>query len=225
MIRVIVPTMWKYMPFWDMARYILKMDVVEEFIIIDNDPKNNPKLDYFTDPKIKFISFNENIFVNPAWNCGAWNSKAEVLCYICDDVIFDLKVLYLANEFVTKDMGGLFMTEHLIKDDKVPVTTGNIEFTPYTGQSTYGYGVLFFIHKDNWIDIPEELLICYGDNFVFDQCEYRNLQNYMIDNLFHYHAGAQTSGINGISAKFYPRERQYYETKVLPKLMNRDFNF
>ena len=36
MIRIVVPTMWKYPPFWGLVEYILKLDIISEFFIIDN---------------------------------------------------------------------------------------------------------------------------------------------------------------------------------------------
>lgn len=222
MIRIIIPTMWKYPPFWDFAESFLKVDVVSEIFIINNDTSNTPALDWLQHPKVKIVSFGKNILVNPSWNCGAMGSKSDILCVVNDDFIFDIRVLYKAATFITANMGCLCLSEQIVEDGKVPVKTGNIQFTPYTGQSTWGYGVLFFIHKDNWIDIPPDLLLCYGDNFVFDQCMYRGLQNYMIDELFHYHAGAQTNSIiteNGKLDNIYiNREAEVYFNKILPQL-------
>ena len=121
------------------------------------------------------------------------STNQDVLCFINDDFIFDIRVLYKADEFINEEMGCVGLLEQLVRDNKVPVLTGNIDFVPYEGQSAWGNGVLFFMHKNNWIDVPSELLVCFGDNFVFDQCLLRGLKNYTIENLFHFHAGAKTT--------------------------------
>lgn len=228
-IRVIVPTMWNYPKFWDFAKYILKLDVVTEFVIINNAPELTPDLELLTDPKVKVISFGKNIYVNPAWNCGTWGCKTDVICVINDDFIFDIRVFYKASEFITNEMGCIGLSEQVVEDGKVPLKQGHIEFTPYTGQSRWGCGVLFFMPTKNWIDIPSDLLVCFGDDFIFDQCYYRGLINHTIDDLFHYHAGAQTTRRITDDGKkddmFINKEHVIYTTTILPQLQRGIFKF
>ena len=105
----------------------------------------------------------------------------------------------------------------------------NIDFVPYEGQSAWGNGVLFFMHKNNWIDVPSELLVCFGDNFVFDQCLLRGLKNYTIENLFHFHAGAKTTSFVTDNGKkdnlFINREHVIYNNEILPKMKLGIFDF
>lgn len=220
--------MWKYQPFWDLVENILKVDVVSEFFIIDNDTANKPDLEVLKHPKVKIVSFGKNIYCNPAWNCGALDSNSELLCFLSDDCIFDIKLLYKISTFLTKEMGCVCLSEQKVENGLVQVKKGKIEFTPFTGQSIWGYGVLFFMHKDNWIDIPPNILLAYGDNFMFDQCHYRGLQNYMIDDLFHYHAGAITSSVVGDSGKNlevnFNKETEEYN-KIFPRIVDKSFNF
>jgi hypothetical protein len=150
------------------------------------------------------------------------------LCFLSDDLIFDIKLFFKIDDFLTEDMGAICLSEQQAVDSKVPMLTGNIKLTPYTGQSRFGYGVVFFMHKKQWIDVPYELLVFYGDNFIFDQTYYRGLQNYMIDDLFHYHAGAQTSGFITENGKkddqYINKECEAYFTKIQPKLINRELS-
>jgi hypothetical protein len=231
--------MWKYSPFWDFARYLLKLEVVNELVIINNDSDNTPDLEILKDPKIKIINPGKNIYVNQAWNYGVHESNSDILCVINDDLIFDLKIFYMINEFITDKMGCVCLSE-LLPHNKVldengelkyymSNITGQTELVPYINQSMYGYGVLFFIHKDNWVNIPSSLIVFYGDNFVFEQCYYRGLQNYMIDQLFHYHAGAKTTSVITQNGKrdnlFVDFERKIYENEIRPKMIQGNFNF
>lgn len=231
MIRFVVPTMWNYLPFWDFAKHIVNVDVVSELFIINNDPDKTPDLEILKHPKVKMVSFGKNIGVNPAWNCGAMGSKSDIICISNDDIIFDTKVFYEVSQFLTDKIGILGLSERRPERNEYPVNTGQIEFTPFELGKTdrYGYGVLYFIHKNNWKDIPHQLLMFYGDNFVFDQCFYRGLQNYMIDNLFHYHAGAKTTSIitdYGRKDNIYiDKEESFYNQEIVPRFLAGNFDF
>lgn len=210
MITVIVPTMWKYEPFLEFANDILKLDVVSEMIIINNDPENTPDSKVLLNPKIKLVDFGKNIFVNQSWNYGVYKSTNDYICVMNDDIIFDLKIFYSILPHLTKETGCFCLSEKVPKDGKVEVSTGLISFEPHEEgvTDTYGYGVLFFIHKENWIDIPSSLIVNFGDQFIFDQCYFNGLQNYMIKNLFHYHAGAQTTKLFGNT--YYNRDKENF---------------
>ena len=98
MITVVVPTMWRYSPFLDLLKYILKVDVVTECIIINNDNTRTPTHPVLTNPKVKLVDFGKNIFVNPAWNYGVQHSSNNIVCILNDDLIFDLKLFYFSEK-------------------------------------------------------------------------------------------------------------------------------
>ena len=225
MIRVIVPTMWKYPPFWEFVECILKVDVITEFVIINNDEVNTPNLEILKHPKISIINFGKNIYVNPAWNCGSMGGDAEILCMLNDDLIFDTKVFYRISKLLIENLGCFCLSENR-PDQEYPKNTGEIQFVPFINHEVsdrYGYGVLFFIHRKNWIDIPDKLKVFFGDNFVFDQCYFRGLQNFMITNLFHYHAGAQTSANINKGNVVVNKEHVIYFNEKSPLLLKNDF--
>jgi len=192
MITVVVPTMWRYSPFLDFVKYILKVDVVTECIIINNDNTRTPDHPVLTNPKVKLVDFGQNIFVNPAWNYGVQNSSNNIVCILNDDLIFDLKLFYKMAEFVTPEMGVVGKLAGDATLGQTVLSNGEINIEPFVGQNCQGFGELMFIHKDRWQTIPSELRIGFGEVYVFEKLLYTGFQNFMITNLFQYHAGSTT---------------------------------
>lgn len=213
MITVVVPTMWRYAPFLDFVKYILKVDVVTECIIINNDNTRTPDHSVLNDPKVKLVDFGKNIFVNPAWNYGVQNSSNNIVCILNDDLIFDLKLFYKMAEFVTPEMGVVGKLAGDTTLGQTPLSNGEINIEPFVGQNCQGFGELMFIHKDRWPIIPPELRIGFGEVYVFEKLLYTGFQNFMITNLFQYHAGSTT--VKEITRKdadtLYAQESAAYE--------------
>jgi predicted O-methyltransferase YrrM len=193
MISIIVPTMWRYEPFLNFAHYLVRMDVVTELIIINNDATKTPQHNVLKHPKVRILDFGQNIYVNPAWNFGVAAAREDIVCILNDDLQFDLKLLYKIVDFIKPDMGAIGLMTGDINHGQIPVTTGEIEFVPFTNQNCIGFGELMFIHKNAWVNIPDGMNIGMGDVFIFERCLYHSLQNYFIANMFHYHYGNATT--------------------------------
>lgn len=194
MLSVVVPTMWKYTPFLDFLYNLVKLDVVGEVVIINNDVLATPAHKVLANKKITLLNCDTNIYVNPAWNLGVKVSKYNKICVINDDVTVDLKLFHKMNEFLTPDIGTVGIVAGDPNLGQPPFVNGSIDIVPWTGQFMYGFGNMFFIHKSNWIDIPSELKIYYGDNWVFDTQLFVNKKtNYMITNTFFHHEASFTT--------------------------------
>ena len=146
MFSVIVPTMWKFKPFLDFVEDMVAHPLVGEVIIIDNNTPEKPQHRVLSHPKIKMYSFGINIFVNPAWNLGAEEAIFDRLCFLNDDLIFDLKVLYRLLPHISP-IRGVFGISPGVKDtDQIPVTTGEINIshspTMYNYRTHLGFGML-----------------------------------------------------------------------------------
>jgi hypothetical protein len=169
------------------------MDVIGEVIIINNNPLNTPAHAILNHPKVKLVTFGENIFVNPAWNFGVQMANNDIVGLLNDDLIFDLKIFYKINDFMQPDMGAIGLASGRIDLGQIPVTNGEIFIMPYQGsESTWGFGELMFVHKKYWIDIPRDLKIGFGDNWIFERYCFNEFQNYFICNLFHYHTNSSS---------------------------------
>ena len=92
MFTVIVPTMWKYLPFYEFLSDMLMIPSVGEIFIIDNNPDERPDLPILSHKNIRIETFGRNIYVNPAWNYAVPLAKYDRICLYGDDLIFDLKL-------------------------------------------------------------------------------------------------------------------------------------
>lgn len=194
MISIVTPTMWKYPPYLNFLKYVLRLDVIKEVIIINNDSSKTPADPILKHPKVRILSFGRNMFINPAWNIGVHASESDIVCILNDDIHFDLRLFFKVDEFYKTDMGALGLCSGNVNVGQTPITDGMIEFEPFTGQNCEGFGELMFVRKKNWCDIPEGLLLGFGDNFIFDYNHLIGYQNYFITNMYHYHAGNSTIG-------------------------------
>lgn len=193
MISVIVPTMWNYEPFARFVMELVKVPAIGEVIIIDNDPQKN-LLQGFTHPKLSVHAQNKNLVVNPSWNLGARLAQNEKLCFLNDDVIVDTKVFYKIDEWLNEHVGAVGVRPPDPANNDLPFVDGSIDIVPHKAQTLYSFGTLFFVHKKNWIPIPESLQLGFGDNWVYDsQIMLNKKVNYLISNIFYYHAIQQTA--------------------------------
>jgi hypothetical protein len=224
MITVVSPTMWRYPPFLDFVKYIVKLDIIKEVIIINNAPDKTPEHEVLNHPKIKMHSFGKNIFVNPAWNYGVNVSESDTVCILNDDLHFDLRLFYKVEEFMRSDIGAIGLNSGIAEWGQTPVTDGMIDFEAFKGQNCQGFGELMFVRKSVWCNIPNGLDVGFGDNFIFDYHHFRGLPNYFISNMFYFHKGNQTmfSFTSEENQIRYDRELAVYN-QVKAKLYDRSF--
>lgn len=156
---IIIPTMWKSDFLSDSISNYITSDLIDEIIIIDNDPTkkiNLPKND-----KIKYLTKGHNIFVNPSWNWGVKYSKNENLLIINDDLhIKDITNILKKLSECQFDFVGL---------DYKNLNTGNgIVIKQKKDDMTNGFGCFLFIKKSKYIIIPEDIKIWFGDRILFN---------------------------------------------------------
>ena len=135
--------------------------------------------------KIKLHNFSKNIFVNPAWNYGVANSINNKLAIINDDIEYDLRVFEKVHPYLIPENGAIGI---LFED----YADNNITVEPYISGNLYGFGSLYFIHKNNWNYIPKDLKVDYGDTFIIDKDIINHKQLYLIKNIDFYTPRATT---------------------------------
>jgi len=223
MFSVIVPTMWKYKPFYEFLGDMLAMPSVGEIFIIDNNPNERPILPILNHPNIRIETFGKNIYVNPAWNYAVPKAKYDRICLYGDDLIFDLKLFHRMVPHIAP-MRGVYGLSPGVKDTiQTPVTTGEISIkhckTPYHYRDHLGFGMLMFMHKNNWIEIPEGLDLFWGDNFIFDTQYFMMNQNYIIENVLHHTPYAQTTSTLPETHEKLNKENIIYN-QIMPSLLD-----
>lgn len=225
MISIIVPTMWRYKPFFQFLEDMLSSRYVGEIYIIDNSPSERPDIEILNHPNITIHTFGKNVYVNPAWNYAVPRAKYDKICLYGDDLIFDLKVFHRIYPHISPERGVYGICPGVIDTPQPPITTGEIGIihsqNPYHYREHLGFGMLMFLHRKNWIPVIDGLDICWGDNFVYDTQYFMMNQNYFITNLLHHTPYASTTStvpeaVSMMDAEgiVYNREMPYFIHKL-----------
>ena len=162
---VIIPTLWKSDRTKKLIDDLRECEYVDEIIVIDNAASTGMNL--FVEPKMRLISEGENIYVNPAWNLGIEIAKNECIALCNDDINFDPNIFGVINENTLMYSGIVGMGEGNYKN---PIDE---ERGPYIdmwkpGINDWGWGCLILLKKSHWKEIPNDIKIWYGDNFIKD---------------------------------------------------------
>ena len=179
MITVIIPTLWKI----DRLNLTLKelelCDHVGEIILIDNTGINKK----IENRKLIYILENENTYVNPSWNKGVKMSSNDKICILNDDIWFNWDHFKLISPFISDKIGmiGMSSDNYNNPEKEIKISKINPYWKSKKGFRPYGYGCCIFIHKNNWIEIPSEMKIWAGDDFIFYYNN--NLENYIIEGM------------------------------------------
>lgn len=162
---LVIPTLWKSNRILGMLDLYLQSESVGEIIIIDN---NRKYFDYFTEVphKITLIRPDENIYVNPAWNLGIGISKFETICLINDDITFDVRIfdLFLKEDVLKNGIIGLSQTSYSLNEGDDIILDA---WRP--GMNDWGWGCMIFLKRNMWVEIPDNIKVWYGDNFIKDR--------------------------------------------------------
>ena len=170
MYSVVALTMWKCNRFQQTLRELSKHPLVGEIILIDNT-SNDLKIEL---PKLIHILEGKNTYINPAWNKGVSLAKYDKLLVLNDDLWFDWNILSTLESYVNEEVGMIGMAEENFDN---PSNEFGLE--PISHRNG-GFACAFFIHKNNWIDIPFEMKLWGGDDWLFVKNRNNGKQNYKI---------------------------------------------
>jgi hypothetical protein len=160
---IVIPTLWKSDRTKKLLSDLNECEYVDEIIVIDNeyDGYQDTKVE-----KIRFVSFGGNIYVNPAWNKGIELTRNNQIALLNDDINFNPNIFEVITDDVLNQFGIIGMGEGNYK-------SLNIEGDPILevwqpGVNDWGWGCFIMLNKKDWIDIPDNIKIWYGDNFIKD---------------------------------------------------------
>lgn len=180
MISIIIPTLWKVDRLYQTLKELEECKYVSEIILIDNtgEKKN------IVNSKLIYVLETQNTYVNQSWNKGVNISKESKICILNDDIWFDWNNLNKISSFISNKIGLIGMSSdnyHIQSDSELKLIEIPPDWKTQKGHRPIGYGCCLFIHKDNWISIPNDMKIWAGDDYIF---YYKNdLKNYIIDGL------------------------------------------
>jgi len=190
MISLIIPTMWRYPPFIEYLNYLVEIECIDDIVIINNDVARTPENEILKHYKLNIYNSKENLYVNPSWNLGSKLAKNSLLGFLSDDVEVDLNVFDKVDKFMNSSIGMIGIlaryADHEQHYDKF-FTDGSIEIVSTLEPDDnkrpppIGIGNLFFVRKDDWKDIPNEIKIFHGEALQWNRLsEIKN--NYIITN-------------------------------------------
>ena len=185
-ISVLIPTVQKNVKVMYKLLEVLKSDKsVDEILIINNALKDFP--DFVEDKKLKIYTPSENLYVNQAWNLGVMLLENNKFLIINDDILccenFCTKIL--EGKILDQESTGLVgidpayihqNSRETVSDISVPKEKdcGALNFIEMPNHMNTGdWGSAFFGKKENYYEIPYDLKIIYGDNYLL----LKNLQN------------------------------------------------
>lgn len=170
---VVIPTLMKAP--WHLQK---NLEVLSEqdcnIILIDNTSTNICKKFENMSPRLKINYFPSNIGVNKAWNLGAAAASTEFLLVLNDDcLVWNRCIEKCEQVFQDKSIGILtFRTLTDIKPEiyyslyKNQFEDSRFE-TLAPGQKTHTVGWFMFMRTKDYEQIPVELRIFYGDNYLY----------------------------------------------------------
>jgi hypothetical protein len=156
MYSVIIPTLWKCNAIHKLLFSLDLCKEVGEIILIDNS--DNPP-EYLGIDKIVHIKEYKNTYVNPAWNKGVSLAKYDNIAIINDDLCFPMDVFNYVKNHMDKGVIGMYAGNY----DRINMPGYQIE---KMGLREWGWGCVIFIKKQNWVNIPDDLLIACGDDYL-----------------------------------------------------------
>jgi glycosyltransferase involved in cell wall biosynthesis len=160
MFSVIIPTLWKSDKIKPLIQSLIDCELVNQIIIISNERNELEDRFMFFDEKILVYPAKENFYVNYSWNWGVNLSKNKQVAILNDDILIDTNVFSFLNDKLT-DVGviGMCFENYALKQSVSMNLTDVVE-------RPYGYGCAMFIHKSNYVDIPFDLKIACGDDYL-----------------------------------------------------------
>ena len=216
-VSVVIPTLQKNVDLLNNLVSILDKDSsVSEIIVIDNSCRG-----YFhASDKVRVIIPEGNIFVNPAWNFGVREAKEEIIALLNDDITISFDFCAKVAEKMTPDMGIVGPYEDCVINipEIMPIPNMSDLFLEKAVGRCPWFGVAMFFYKTSYFEIPDELKIFFGDDYLYWKNKRNNRKNYYIKNQIIYHYGSLTSGCvsscQKMAGKYYEKLHKKWWEKI-----------
>lgn len=175
---IVIPTLWKSNRIGKLLFDLIKCEFVDEIILIDNGDKF---FEYFEAlDKVKLVQPEENIYVNPAWNLGVKLAKNNSIALVNDDINFNPNIFGVITNDILLEYGIIGQSEYNYKGNN----TDEPILEKWSGKiRDWGWGCLILFDKKNWMDIPDDIKIWYGDDYIFkcNTCTKSIMKNFNIE--------------------------------------------
>ena len=222
---IIIPTLQKS---GNILTNLLKVlsadDAVEEIMVIDNSLIGYKS----TIPKVKIIVPEENLYVNGAWNYGVKNMKGSFFGLLNDDIgvpynfCSDVLKFLMANRQVGVlgyDSDDKFIQRDTKAFDSPPPNTKMRPVPLLKTVEVMYWGAAIFGHKTNYYQIPDNLKIYCGDNYLLLKNRENKKVNYQIKNQPIWHFGSMSA--SPVSRSFVVKDLEEY-AKYEPSVLKNE---
>lgn len=196
MITVVLPVLNQYKLTNDLLNCISKNEEKpKEIILIDNGSTEpiNELVNSHKNLNIKYIRFNENVGVNPAWNLGIMKSKTHIVSILNNDLLINNYFFKRIKETMIDTNIGVCVP-NTISDMYYAMTCKYepVKIAPCNKRE----GWAFTIKKDiieKFGYIPKELNRTYGDDYIFHCARKLNYRTVKMENNYIFHYGSITT--------------------------------
>lgn len=213
MFSIVIPTMQKDTDVLNkLLSELQEDDTVGEILVIDNSCKG---FECAFD-KVRVLVQSENLFVNPAWNYGIKMSdpKYPYFGVLNDDIIFpknlfkDVKAFFDSADS-SVGLAGIDCASNTPKSefDTYPDDC-DTRFEIMEKLSGF-WGSAYFGNKKNYIVIPEQMKVFYGDHYLFTYNQKAGRNNYKITNITVKHLESLTSHSSKFLSDLFKADRKW----------------
>lgn len=166
---VVIPTIWSSDKIYESVAQLNASYGVGEIIIINNRPEACKRK--IEGEKVREFVFETNQYVNPSWNFGVSQARYDKICILNDDAILEDMILHfmtLRLEESWVGIVGLSKGCYDLSDAHADYRTRNWHLEPIHVRNR-GFGCALFIKKENYVPIPDDLKIWFGDDWLIKQ--------------------------------------------------------
>lgn len=182
MVSIIIPTLFKCPLLYEsLKNYQSSLTDDDELILIDNANSSHN----YQSERIRHLKYSENNFVNKSWNIGAEIAKNDVIVIANDDIFFNYtcykkNILPFLNSDTSVGLIGFDIRNLTLPSKKNCFNndSDSLKFVLTSGRAK-GFGMLMALKKYNYHQIPNELKIYCGDDYLF----LKNKNNYISSGL------------------------------------------
>ena len=184
-VSAIIPTLWRAKEFTDhLVNVLVEDESVGEIIIIDNAPA-----DFFYDnEKVCTLKQPENLYVNPSWNVGIEESDYDKFIILNDDIIIPYNFVSSLEGLLTEDKGVIGIDSKAViaidgfTDENITFLDRKITLKSIRMRD-WGFGIVIAGNKKSYHEIPENIRIWHGDDYLVQLNNEVTKNSYVIDNV------------------------------------------
>jgi methyl coenzyme M reductase subunit D len=198
---VVIPTMWLSNKTPCLLTELDNSSLINEIILIDNNPeKITCNISKFK--KVNHVKNKNNIFVNPSWNLGVQLCKNTNIIITNDDLCIE-NIDRVLREILNHDYDLIGLDyKNLNKNSEVSVKNK-------IGSMEKGFGCFFYIKKEKYIIIDNEIKIWYGDLILHNLIKNKGIISFNRIDIELSKTVKNTTNLTNILTK----DKHVYETK------------